>query len=266
MTHNNGYMDNKETMSSEPQISCIIPFWNEGRNIFEVLNEISKVKNLSEIICVDDASQDCNYALIPFKFPSVRVVRLEENRGKTGAIREGLRHATGEYVLLLDADLRNLKHEEIEKAVHAFRKTEKLDMLILRRINAVFIIRLYRADVLFTGERILRKKDLETILDGSDVRGWQLESAINTWMFINDKNVYWMPHSAINRHKYMKWGIIKGFSLDLKTYADMISATGFNNIVKQIMFFAKNELKPSVPDEKKEIPAKSIPEEAWHLH
>lgn len=253
-------------MNSEPQISCIIPFWNEGRNIFEVLNEISKVNNLSEIICVDDASQDCNYELIPLKFPGVRVVRLKENRGKTGAIREGLRKATGEYVLLLDADLRNLRHDEIEKAVQAFRKAEKLDMLILRRINAIFIIRLYRADVLFTGERILRKKDLETILDGSDIRGWQLESAINTWMFINNKNVFWMPSSAVNRHKYMKWGVIKGFTLDLKTYADMISATGFNNIVRQIMFFAKNELKPSEFDEKKEVPAKNIPEEILHIH
>lgn len=254
-------------MNSEPQISCIIPFWNEGRNIFEVLNEISKIRSLSEIICVDDASEDCNYALIPLKFPGVRVVRLEENRGKTGAIREGLRHATGDFVLLLDADLRNLRHEEIERAMLAFRRADNLDMLILRRINAVFIIRLYRADVLFTGERILSKKDLELILDGSDVNGWQLESAINTWMFLNNKNVYWMPHSAINRHKYMKWGVIKGFTLDLKTYADMISATGFNNIVKQIMFFAKNELKPSENgDKKKDLPAENIPEEMYHTH
>lgn len=253
-------------MNSAPQISCIIPFWNEGRNIFEVLKEVSKVKNLSEIICVDDASDDCNYAVIPLKFRGVKVIRLKENQGKTGAIREGLRHAAGDFVLLLDADLRNLRHEEIERAVKAFRSAENLDMLILRRINALFIIRLYRADVLFTGERILRKTDLETILDGSDVTGWQLESAINTWMFLNNKNVYWMPHSAINRHKYMKWGVLKGFTLDIKTYADMISATGFNNIVRQIMYFAKNELKPSDADHKEKLPVEGIHEETVHTH
>lgn len=254
-------------MNSVPQISCIIPFWNEGRNIFEVLSEVSKVKSLSEIICVDDASEDCNYALIPLKFRGVKVVRLEENRGKTGAIREGLRHASGDFVLLLDADLRNLRSDEIERAVQSFRMAENLDMLILRRINALFIIRLYRADVLFTGERILRKTDLETILDGSSVTGWQLESAINTWMFLNNKNVYWMPHSAINRHKYLKWGVLKGFTLDIKTYADMISATGFNNILKQIMYFAKDELKPSDFDQKESLPAENIhEEEAYHIH
>lgn len=230
-------------MISEPQISCIIPFWNEGRNIFDVLDEISKARNLSEIICVDDASDDCNYSIIPRKYPGVKVIRLGQNRGKSGAVREGLRYASGDYILLVDADLRNLNYVEIEQAARACISRKDLDMLILRRVNAVFFVRLYRADVLFTGERILRKRDLETILDGSEVSGWQLESAINTWMFENNKKVAWIAHSAINKHKYLKWGVLKGLRLDLKTYSDMVSATGFNNIVKQIMFFAKNEIR-----------------------
>ncbi|HLN54578.1 MAG TPA: hypothetical protein VK207_01230, partial [Bacteroidales bacterium] len=158
-------------------------------------------------------------------------------------VKEGLRHASGEFILLLDADLRNLNHAEIEQAAEAFIRTDNLDMLILRRINAIFFVKLYRADVLFTGERILRKRDLETILEQSDVSGWQLESAINTWMLANDKNVAWIAHSAINRHKYLKWGVLKGLRLDLKTYSDMVTAAGFNNMMKQILYFAKNELK-----------------------
>ncbi len=231
-------------MRSELQISCIIPFWNEGGNIFDVLDEVSAVKNLSEIICVDDASDDFNYSLIPVYYPGVKVIRLKKNLGKTGAVMEGLRYASGNYILLIDADLRNLNHLEIENAIDAFIYSRDLDMLILRRINAVFFVRLYRADVLFTGERILRKKDLETILLESDVSGWQLESAVNTWMFTNNKNVAWIAHSAVNTHKYMKWGLLKGFRLDFKTYADMVTAAGINNIVRQIMYFAKNELKP----------------------
>lgn len=224
------------------QISCIIPFWNEGRNLFLVLDELIKVKNLSEIICVDDASQDDNFVEVRNQYPLVKAIRLDKNQGKSGAIKEGLKHATNEYVMLVDADLRNLNHREIEKAAEAFCTTENLDMLILRRKNAIFFVKLYRADVLFTGERILRKGDLETILNGS-VSGWQLESAINTWMYLNGKNVLWIPHSGINRQKYLKWGVINGLKLDLKTYSDMISATGFNNMIKQILFFARNELR-----------------------
>lgn len=239
-------------MISETRISCIIPFWNEGRNIFAVLDEIIKVKNLAEIICVDDASHDFNYRIIPERYSGVKVVRLKKNLGKSGAVKEGLKHASGEYVFLLDADLRNLDYREIEQAAESVMQNPHLDMLILRRINAVFLIRIYRADILFTGERILRKNDLEIILTG-EVNGWQLESSINTWMFINNKNVAWIAHSAINTHKYMKWGLLKGFTLDLKTYVDMITATGFNNILKQVLFFAKDELKPS--DKKEKAPA-----------
>ena len=228
--------------NSVPDISCIIPFWNEGRNLFSVLNEVTMVQNLSEIICVDDASQDGNYFKVKKWFPKIKLVRLEKNAGKSGAVREGLKHTGSEYVMLLDADLRNLDHREIQKAADAFRLAEDLDMLILRRVNAVFFVKLYRADVLFTGERILRKSDLETILNGS-VSGWQLESAINTWMYENGKHVLWVPHSGINKHKYLKWGMINGLKLDIKTYSDMISATGLNNMMKQILFFAKDELR-----------------------
>ncbi|HEX2968082.1 MAG TPA: glycosyltransferase family 2 protein [Bacteroidales bacterium] len=233
-------------MISHPQISCVIPFWNEGTNIFPVLDEISKVSFFSEIICVDDASDDNNHITIAGKYPDIRIIRLKKNLGKSGAVKEGIRHASGNYIMLIDADLRNLNHAEIDLAIRSFLKAEDLDMLILRRVNAFFFVKLYRADVLFTGERLLSKKDLELILESSDIRGWQLESAINTWMLLNDKNVAWIAHSGINRHKYIKWGILKGFWLDLKTYKDMITAGGIYNILRQLLFFAKRELKPEM--------------------
>lgn len=239
----------RKPVISVSEITCIIPFWNEGNNLLRVLDEISKARNISEIICVDDGSLDYNSEIIQRWYPQIKLIRLEKNSGKSGAVREGLKHAGGEFVFLLDADLHNLDHREIEKAVDAFLKTGDIDMLILRRVNSVTFVKLYRSDILFTGERIMRKIDLEKVLNGS-VNGWQLESAINTWMYINGKNVFWVPHSGINRHKYLKWGLFNGLRLDLKTYADMISAAGFNNILKQILFFAKKELK--LNDEKTE--------------
>lgn len=247
-------------MSSVPQISCIIPFWNEGKNLFSVLDEVSKVRNISEIICVDDGSDDDNFVRVK-RYPGIKAIRLEKNCGKTGAVKEGLKHANGEYILLIDADLTNLDHREIDKATRAFRMASDLDMLILRRVNAVFFVKLYRADVLFTGERILKKSDLELILESYPVSGWQLESAINTWMYSNAKNVFWMPHSGINRHKYIKWGLLRGLTLDLQTYSDMISATGFSNIMRQILFFAKEELRPEPPGIKnRHNKAETVPE------
>jgi glycosyltransferase involved in cell wall biosynthesis len=229
-------------MRSSPHISCIIPFWNEGPNLIEVVSEISKTRYIDEIICVDDASTDSNHLKLKQFYPLVKLVRLRKNLGKTGAVREGMKIADGEYILLLDADLRNLDHREIDSAVSIVMINNNIDMLILRRINALFYIKFYRADVLFTGERILKKKDLNAILEGP-VERWQLESAINTWMYKNNKKVYWVPHSGINKQKFMKWGIFDGLKLDFRTFTDMISATGFNNFIRQILFFARNELK-----------------------
>jgi len=224
--------------------SCIIPFWNEDLFLFDVLEKITKVGNLAEIICVDDASDNNNYLEIRKQFRGIKVLRLNENLGKTDAIRKGLNHAIGDYILLLDADIQNLQYEEIEVAIQAIEKNNFIDMLILRRVNADLMIRLYRADVLFTGERILRKADLVEILKGP-VKRWQLESAINTWMYLNHKNVLWMAQSGTNTDKALKWGWVNGFIYDMKTFGDMVSATGVNNFIKQILFYAKEELKVS---------------------
>lgn len=222
--------------------SCIIPFWNEGLFLFNVLDEVTKTGNINEIICVDDASENDNYIEIQRRYPHIRLIRLPENVGKTDAIREGLKIATGYYILLLDADLQNLNHRDLVRAIKAVYRNPAIDMLILRRVNADLLIRMYRADVLFTGERIMKKADLLEVLHGPAKR-WQLESAINTWMYLNKKKVYWIPQSATNTDKSLKWGLVQGLINDVRTFADMMFATGLNNFFRQIFFYAKDELK-----------------------
>lgn len=232
-------------MKTRPKVSCIIPFYNEGERLFTVLNEIQKVKNIEEIICVDDASNQDHSLTIRQRFPAFQLIRLTNNLGKSGAVRKGLDAATGEYILLLDADLQNLQYQEIEKAIYALQHNDDIDMLILRRVNAYFFVKWNRADTLFTGERILRKRDLEKVFE-ADVKGWQLESAINHYMLQHDKKVLWTPQSATNTHKPQKWGLLYGVRHELKTLADMMFALGFGNFLKQFFFFAKEELKIDV--------------------
>jgi len=207
----------------------------------EVLEEIVKIKNITEIITVDDASEIDQSAVIHKHYPNIQLLRLSKNQGKSGAVLEGLRHATGDYILLVDADLQNLQHREIEKAIQALQHHPRIDMLVLRRVNAVFFAKWNRADTLFTGERILRKSDLEKVFV-EDIRGWQLEAAINNYMLQHDKIVYWLPQSAVNTQKTSKWGFLPGIRNNLKTYADMIFAFGFGNFLKQFFFFAREEL------------------------
>jgi dolichol-phosphate mannosyltransferase len=95
------------------KISILIPAYHEERTIAEVLRRVSEVDTASlgfgkEIIVCDDGSSDGTAAEIEkaaAAHPGIKLVRHPQNRGKGAAIRTALDHATGEYVLIQDADL-----------------------------------------------------------------------------------------------------------------------------------------------------------------
>ena len=65
----------------ENMLTCIIPFYNEGENLFGVVTSVIKVKYINQIICVDDGSGDRTYKKLLAKFPDVVLIRLDENKG-----------------------------------------------------------------------------------------------------------------------------------------------------------------------------------------
>jgi glycosyltransferase involved in cell wall biosynthesis len=96
------------------KVSIVIPVYNEERTIAELVERVVAAplpRNLSrEIICVDDCSRDGTGAALeelPKRFPAVpfRIVRKPVNQGKGAALRDGFRLATGDVVLVQDADL-----------------------------------------------------------------------------------------------------------------------------------------------------------------
>lgn len=227
----------KNTFESKPKVSCIIPFWNEDKRLFTVLDEVIKVKNLAEILCIDDASNLDQSNMLKKAYPNIKLVRLDKNVGKSGAILEGLKYTQSNFILLLDADLRNLKHSEIENAINAVKQTHDIDMLILRRIKAPFFVKLTRGDVLSTGERIVKKEFLLNLLEKSS-KGWQLESRLNLFMNENKKKVFWVPSSGINTH--WRWGWNTDLKYHKKKMIDIYSI-GLINLIKLFLFFGKNK-------------------------
>ena len=227
----------KNTYKQETKVSCIIPFWNEDQRLFTVLDEVVKVQKLSEIICVDDASNKDLSKEINKTYPIIRLIRLRKNVGKSGAILEGLKHTQNNFILLLDADLRNLNYIEINNAIKIIKETPDIDMLILRRIKAPLFVRITRGDVLSTGERIVKSEYLQELLEGSS-KCWQLESKINLFMYNHKKKVFWFPHSGINTH--LKWGWNTDLKYHKKKMADIFSI-GLINLIRLFLFFGKKE-------------------------
>ncbi|MCR5304305.1 MAG: glycosyltransferase family 2 protein [Lachnospiraceae bacterium] len=93
-------------MDSEKKLSVVIPCYNERENIKVILDRIkSAYHGPMEIIIVDDHSTDGTTEILKEIEPTVdRIIYCEENHGKGAALRTGFAAATGDAVIIQDAD------------------------------------------------------------------------------------------------------------------------------------------------------------------
>ena len=112
LTHNS---DSAISSSGRRDVSIVIPCFNEAGNIDFVLNELrdclGRIPGLdSEVIAVDDGSNDGTIDILRSSkkaMPSLRIVRLSRNSGQSAAFTAGFRHATGRWIVTMDADGQN---------------------------------------------------------------------------------------------------------------------------------------------------------------
>ena len=95
-------------------LSVIIPFFNEARNISVVFAELVQTLQDSklswEILAIDDGSSDETFSLLKEEAKQrnhIKVVRLRKNFGQTAALSAGFDSAEGEVIITMDGDLQN---------------------------------------------------------------------------------------------------------------------------------------------------------------
>jgi glycosyltransferase involved in cell wall biosynthesis len=89
----------------QPDITVVIPAYNEANTIAQVLARLRELPFATQIIVVDDGSSDGTADLLRSIEGDVQVLRHEQNRGKGAALRTGFAHARGKVVVIQDADL-----------------------------------------------------------------------------------------------------------------------------------------------------------------
>ncbi|MBC5775927.1 glycosyltransferase family 2 protein [Pontibacter sp. KCTC 32443] len=220
------------------KVTCLIPCYNERERIAQVLNVIIDTSYIAQVICVDDGSEDGTADYIEMHWPEVEVIRMPQNVGKTAAIKYGLKYVQHEVLLMMDADLQDLRKEELEAALDAYQHYTGIDMIIMRRINSPWFVKWYRSDVLLSGERILRTADLKQVLK-QKLKCYQLEVAINRYMLRHKRVVRWMPWSAMNTYKVDKLGVLDGSKKEFMMYVDIVNYVGFSHMCLQLASFTK---------------------------
>ena len=93
------------------KVSIIIPVFNENKTLLELLKKVEQA-NFSglekEILLVDDASNDGTTDILKEINDKYKVLFHEKNQGKGAAIRTAVKEATGDFVVIQDADLEYL--------------------------------------------------------------------------------------------------------------------------------------------------------------
>ncbi|WPP51884.1 glycosyltransferase [Catalinimonas niigatensis] len=227
-------------------ITLLIPFYNEGKRILKVLDQMIQIPEIDQIICVDDGSTDNIYEIIQENY-EVNVIRSFQNRGKSAAVKLGMNHVENDWVFLSDADLCQIKVEEFRLACHYIKHEmiDGIDMIVFRRMKAPWFVKYDRGDILFSGERILKSSELRVILNNK-VEHYQLEIAINQWMLDHDKHVCWLPSSVTNTYKFQKLGLYEGLTKEFRMWYNLVNYIGVKNYLRQIRKFATTTIPSSI--------------------
>jgi glycosyltransferase involved in cell wall biosynthesis len=199
-------------MSNQKQATIVIPSFNEEKGIQNVLEDMKKFGNDFEIIVVDDGSEDSTPNIVK-KYPGVKLISHDVNRGYGAAIKTGVRYASSDIIIITDADatypshripdlLKKYREGNIDMVVGA-RTGENVKIPSMRKPAKWFIKKL--ADYL-SGENIvdinsglrLIRKDLVKKFNRILPEGFSFTMTITLALLTNGYRVEYIP---IDYHK-----------------------------------------------------------------
>lgn len=217
---------NTQTLSNV-SIAAIVPAYNEEKGIGNVLEVLSQVNFLSEIIVVDDGSTDGTGAIVNYynqKEPRIRLLQHEKNQGKGQAVYDATLTTSAAIIITVDADLIGLTPGHLHQLVQPLL-IKKADMAlgIFKRGN-------FRTDMShwltpwLTGQRAIWLTRLKQIYWPA-AAGYGLETAITAasqryhW---KTYKVYWwgVSHPPSEEHR----GLFRGVYNRSKMYSQILKA------------------------------------------
>lgn len=207
-------------------VSIIIPAFNEAKTIASVLAEIVGHPNVGEIIVVDDGSSD-GTADVARAFVNehpesgVRVIQLENNLGKAGAMDVAVQAAANDVILFLDADMLGFTHQKMSAIMDPVLDFRYEMFVGLRAKRAYILNKLLRVFPIISGERALTK-NLWNSIPKHHKKNFMIEIAMN-YAAKQTKRGMGMTRIIGMRHmiKEQKYGFWKGFRARMRMSAEV---------------------------------------------
>ena len=197
-------------------VTAIIPAYNEEKYIGEVLEPLSEIRQITQIIVVSDGSTD-GTVWVAGGF-GAEVIELPENIGKGGAMSVGFKAARGEYIVFLDADLIGLTGAHILDLIEPVLQDEA-DMTIGIFENGRLSTDMAQHIAPFlSGQRCIKSSLLQSFKGWEDA-GFGVEAALTIFAQVNNmriRHVTWAAMSHVTKEE--KLGLARGFAYRMKMY------------------------------------------------
>jgi len=202
------------------EIAAIIPAYNEERTIAQVVNVVKKHHLIDTTIVVSDGSTDetANVA----REQEVKVIELEDNIGKGGAMKVGVDSTKAELILFLDADLVGLTEKHINSLLRPLIE-EDVDMTIgLFAKGRVATDLAQKIAPFLSGQRGVKRKILQDI-SNLDMTRFGVEVALTQYVKENEVQIKEVVLEDLTHvMKEEKLGFLKGFTARMKMYWEVL--------------------------------------------
>jgi len=201
-------------------VAAIVPAYNEEQTIGPVIEALLECRRLEEIIVVSDGSDD-RTAEVARRYP-VKVLELEQNVGKGGAMKAGVNETNCEVLLFVDADLVGLHTEHIEallEPVLSGRTAMSIGVFSEGRRSTDLAQKLAPA---LSGQRAVRK-DLFDQVPNLEHSGYGVEIALTQYAERHNVEIVRVPLPTVSQvMKEEKRGLVEGMRARLKMYWEIV--------------------------------------------
>ncbi len=166
--------------------TAILPIFNEEKTVAKVLSVLLKSKLLNEIIVVDDASTDNSLNIIKsFKSSKLKTIHLEENLGKSGAVKIAVKKTRSDILFFCDGDLHDFKLRHIKKLLKPLQKDRRSMTVGIRDRGIIHNIFVKKFGPLIAGERAVPRKIFEEVIEHPLMKDYAMEFVLNDYCVKN---------------------------------------------------------------------------------